>query len=462
MASSYEILLNIGGKLSSSLTKSTNSAEKALGGIQKSASLVKKVVGAAIGVAAASSVVSFGKSCVTAAEKAESAQTQLNTVLASTKGVSGMTADSANQLALSLSGVTTYSKSAIVSTENLLLTFTNIGSGVMPDVTEAALNMSTALGQDTSSSAMQLGKALNDPVKGISKLTKVGVTFTAAQKAQITAMEKAGNVAGAQKVILSELNTEFGNSAKAAATTTAGQKVLITNAINSIKGTIGTKLLPVVSSVLTTISAHVPDIISAIKKVSEHITPAVNYITGTVFPAVKDAITNKLIPAFQAAKDWVVSHMPQIRAIVGTVFSVVCANIKTTISVIKSIVSFISSHKVAFEALAAAVLAIVVAMKIWVTITKTISAVTKAFTAVQAALNLVMNMNPIGIVVLAIIGWLPHSLSYGINAKRSETSGKVYGKRLRVRPAALEIGLALYGTEFLSRSKALLTFLLME
>jgi len=41
-------------------------------------------------------------------------------------------------------------------------------------------------------------------------LTRVGVVFTQAQKDQITALMKSGDTIGAQKVILAELNTEFG------------------------------------------------------------------------------------------------------------------------------------------------------------------------------------------------------------------------------------------------------------
>ena len=50
-------------------------------------------------------------------------------------------------------------------------------------------------------------------------LSKVGVTFTDAQKKQAKAMMDTGNVAGAQKIILNELNKEFGGSAQAAANT---------------------------------------------------------------------------------------------------------------------------------------------------------------------------------------------------------------------------------------------------
>ena len=53
---------------------------------------------------------------------------------------------------------------------------------------------------------LALGKALNDPVKGVSALAKVGVTFTEGQKTSIAAMVKHGETAKAQQVILAELH----------------------------------------------------------------------------------------------------------------------------------------------------------------------------------------------------------------------------------------------------------------
>jgi hypothetical protein len=98
---------------------------------------------------------------------------------------------------------------------NLLLTFTNIRNGVgktnqiFDRATSTVTNMSKALGQDTKSSAVQLGKALNDPIKGITALSRVGVSFTEDQKKQIAALVKNGQTMKAQKIILGELAREF-------------------------------------------------------------------------------------------------------------------------------------------------------------------------------------------------------------------------------------------------------------
>src|SRR6185503_5795133 len=99
--------------------------------------------------------------------------------------------------------------------ENLLLTFTNIGEDVFPSAVKAMNDMAVAMAEgdvsavDLKGSAIQLGKALNDPVKGITALTRVGVTFSDQQKKQIKDFVEQGRVADAQRVILAELEKEF-------------------------------------------------------------------------------------------------------------------------------------------------------------------------------------------------------------------------------------------------------------
>jgi hypothetical protein len=87
---------------------------------------------------------------------------------------------------------------AIQSGENMLLTFTNVrneagkGNNIFTRRRRRSTDMSVALGQDTKNSAIQLGKALNDPIKGITALQRVGVSFTKGQKDQIKSLEESG------------------------------------------------------------------------------------------------------------------------------------------------------------------------------------------------------------------------------------------------------------------------------
>lgn len=150
-------------------------------------------------------------------DQIDDAADQLGAVLKSTGGAAGVTKQSAIELSVELQKLTGITRAQILTGENMLLTFTNIGKDTFPRATKAITDLSVAMKQDIKSSAVQLGKALNDPIQGITALTRVGVTFSQSQKDMIKAMVEAGNVAGAQGVILTEIEKEFGGSAAAAA-----------------------------------------------------------------------------------------------------------------------------------------------------------------------------------------------------------------------------------------------------
>ena len=154
--------------------------------------------------------------------EAEKAQAQLAAVLKSTGGAAGLAQQELNEMAGALQKVTTFDDEAITGAQSLLLTFTRIGRDVFPQATETVLDMSQALGQDLKSSAVQLGKALQDPIEGITALRRVGVNFSDAQQEVIKNLVETGHAADAQRLILQELQIEFGGSARAARDTLGG------------------------------------------------------------------------------------------------------------------------------------------------------------------------------------------------------------------------------------------------
>lgn len=172
------------------------------------------------------------------------ANTRLRAVLQSTAGAAGLTYRELRNMASALQEVTTFGDEAIQEAQALLLTFTSIGREVFPEALESILNVSTALGTSLQSSVQQVGKALNDPIKGIAALTRVGIQFTDQQRQQITTMQRAGDVAGAQAIILGELETQFGGLARAIATTPFGQLEQLGNTLGDIAENIGNELLP--------------------------------------------------------------------------------------------------------------------------------------------------------------------------------------------------------------------------
>lgn len=200
------------------------------------------VAGAAIG--------GFLVNAVSEAAEAQDNFAQLEAVIKSTGGAAGVTADEVAGMASALQQTTKFSDDAILKGQSLLLTFTGIGKDVFPDVTKTMLDMSQAMGTDLKGTAMQLGKALNDPIKGMAALSRSGVVFSAEQKAMITSMQEAGDVAGAQRVMLAELQKEFGGSAEAAGKTFSGQLAIAKNMLGEFGEMIGGKILPILTPLI--------------------------------------------------------------------------------------------------------------------------------------------------------------------------------------------------------------------
>ena len=230
----------------------------------------------------------------------QNALAQTEAVIKSTGGAAGITAQEMANMAADLSaanGMSLFSDDAILGAQNVLATFTNIKGVGFEDATGAILDISQALGTDLQSATIQVGKALNDPTQGISALSRVGVSFTEQQKQQIETMQEAGDMAGAQAIIIAELNKEFGGSAAAAVNTYAGQMTVLTEQFNDVKGSIGEALLPILMELGRFAVAYV---VPAVQQMAAAFTEWINSVDWvglmslfeTIFTTISDAITS--------------------------------------------------------------------------------------------------------------------------------------------------------------------------
>ncbi len=218
---------------------------------------------AAAGVVIAGAFTMIGKSVMDAAES-QKVFAQTEAVLKSTGTTANGTAVQIAALASALQKSTAFNDEAILSGANLLLTFKNIqnqagaGNDIFDQTAQAMLDVARAMGTSASGEAIRLGKALNDPVKGISALTRVGIQFTEQQKAQIKALAQSGDLMGAQKIILAELQSQFGGSAAAYAQTFTGQLESMNNQLNDLSEEIGMMVMPAITGMIGELRALIP------------------------------------------------------------------------------------------------------------------------------------------------------------------------------------------------------------
>lgn len=217
----------------------------------------------AVGVASVAAVAGVAyalKGAFDAAEESAKISRETERVIKTTGGAAKVTADQVGDLAAKISNLTGVDDELIQAGENLLLTFTNVrnetgkGNDIFDQATKLALDMSTALGTDMNGASIQLGKALNDPIKGITALSRAGVSFTEDQKNQIKWLVKSGDTLGAQKIVLAELSKEFGGAAEAAASPFDRLKVMIGN----FQEQVGAYLIPIALKVADVLGKALP------------------------------------------------------------------------------------------------------------------------------------------------------------------------------------------------------------
>lgn len=248
-----------------------------------------------LGGKAISAVTDFVGGAIEEASAWNSVMAQTEAVIKSTGSAAGLTATEMSSMAQAMSatnGASLFSDDAILGAQNVLATFTNIKGENFGSATQSIIDMSQALGIDLDGAAMQVGKALNDPIKGLAALGRSGVQFTAEQEAMIKAMVESGDVAGAQSLMMKELNTQFGGSAAAAVGTYAGQQIILKEKFADIQQTLGEALMPMLMQFGTFMSdTVVPAVKSAVESLSGWIT-SMNEAgtTSGIFDTIRGAI----------------------------------------------------------------------------------------------------------------------------------------------------------------------------
>jgi hypothetical protein len=180
---------------------------------------------------------------VQAFQTQEQAVAKLEGVLRATGGAAGLTSRDMQVFASELQSATQYGDEAILDLQGTLATFKSVSGDTFKDATRLAVDLSAAFGGDLQSSAMMVGKALEDPVRGITAMRRAGVSFTEAQQDMIKGLVDAGNKVEAQALILKELESQVGGVAKAMADTSSGALKQYQNVMGDVKEEIGRFIL---------------------------------------------------------------------------------------------------------------------------------------------------------------------------------------------------------------------------
>ena len=245
----------------SGLTRKLGMATSTLGGFGRMAGYVA-------GAAALGGLIATVKIGVDEFMQAEKVTAQTNAVLKSTGSVANVTKRQIDQLGTSIMRKSGMDDEAVKSAENLLLTFTNVrneagkGNDVFSQATKITADLSVAFGKDLNGSAILVGKALNDPIKGLGALSRVGIQFSEDQKKVIKGFVESGDTMKAQKMILKELETQVGGSAAAYGETLSGKLNIAKETFRNLAGDLVSAFMPAIADAASALGGFVSDLSS--------------------------------------------------------------------------------------------------------------------------------------------------------------------------------------------------------
>lgn len=214
------------------LEKELNRSTSLMGAFKVAAVGAFAVIGAAFIQNVVSNIASWGPGLYELYNTQIQAETKLAGVIRATGGAAGYTLDQMKTLASQMQVTTGVGDEVTLNAMAIISTFKNIHGEAFVEATQAAIDLSAVLGGDLNGAAMQVAKALNDPVRGMAALSRSGVSFTEEQKQLVQQLVSTGDMLGAQKVILAELSGEFGGVAAEKAKTFGGQ-------LDALKGRLG-------------------------------------------------------------------------------------------------------------------------------------------------------------------------------------------------------------------------------
>jgi hypothetical protein len=169
-----------------------------------------------------------------ATAEAEESSQKLANALSSSGAAADVSLDSLKNYASQLQRTTTVSDEAVQEVESLLLSFRGLSGDTVLRATSAVVDLSARMGIDLRSAAIQVGKALADPEKGLTALAKAGVKLPPALIQTVDLLARTGQQARAQALILKELETSFGGAAAAARNNFGGALLGVKNAFDDL------------------------------------------------------------------------------------------------------------------------------------------------------------------------------------------------------------------------------------
>lgn len=177
------------------------------------------------GLAAAAGIGAIGAlahEALAAAEALELRMLKVQAALSATGYASGQTAEEIEQLSIAMSTTTRAGMADVQQAATQLLAFRSVSGEVFGQTLKLAQDLSAAGFGGLAENAVKLGRALDEPVQGLTTLRGVGIVFSEQLKEQVKDLEDHGHHLEAQQIIIAELTRRVGGVGAAERDTLTG------------------------------------------------------------------------------------------------------------------------------------------------------------------------------------------------------------------------------------------------
>lgn len=288
-----------------------NSFRRASSGASMFGGMMKRILPLVGGAA----LLRFANRSIDAWKKQESAVANVNAGLKSTNNAIGISSDQLLKMAASWQRVGIFADEDILQNVTAqLLTFGSIGKENFDRMQAASMDITaklygvTASGEQLRDVTIMLGKAMDDPVKGMTALRRRGIQFNEQQTQMIKNIYATQGRLAAQNKLLEEVEKLYGGVNKELAKTSAGMEKAAEMRLGDVMETAGKQLIPLriqfyelANYILPKLVAVLPYIIGFVKQIAPLVLAAVG-----AFLAYKLAIWSTIIAQqIMIAVDWI-------------------------------------------------------------------------------------------------------------------------------------------------------------
>jgi hypothetical protein len=295
-----EILLKVKGE---HVKQELDGAAKVVDGFredqkEKSVSSANSVMKSLATVFAAKITYDTFSGFVSSAQEAQEALAVLESSVKSNGGAVGWTTSQIAGLSDEMEKNTKFSAESTQEAASMMLAFKNVQGEEFGRGLKVAADMATRHKTSIAGAGEEIARYLDRPSESFEKLAKQGVVLSKSQQETIESLEKSGQVAEAQAIILTALEESYGGAAEAAG---AASFEPFLNQIGNIGEEIGAKLIPVIQSI-TPILGDFAD-----------------YLVGSVLPSL-GGFFDGMVSFAQTGVEWTLVAMDYLVA--GVAYSV--------------------------------------------------------------------------------------------------------------------------------------------